>query len=149
VLNTKNNNNNNEDTTGNYYTISTSTQNTNTEKIDNTINIEENKLQNIEKNLFNWELTKDNTFLTEALKLTENTDNEAFVDKWSVFMSKNSSELIKIIDSSEDIKKTSTTVYSIFDWYINFNIEYGKLPNTKRQEINRQYQQLKTSLNIK
>jgi flagellar basal body-associated protein FliL len=149
TLKTNTNTKNNEEFINNYYTISTSTQNTNNEKIDDVVSLEKTKLQNIEKNLFNWELTKDVAFLKEALKLTEDSDNEAFVDKWSIFMSKNSSELIKMVDSSTDIKKNSMTAYLIFDWYINLNVEYKKLSNTKRQEINRQYQQLKTFLNIK
>lgn len=95
------------------------------------------------KLLFDWNTTKDPEILKIVLKSTESADNETLLEAWRPFMSKNSAELIKLIDTSSDIKQTKTNIRLVFEWYIELSGDFEKLSSAKRQEIMRQYQLLK------
>ncbi len=97
----------------------------------------------IEKLLFDWETTKDKNLLIEAINLSANADNEVILSAWTDFMKKNSAELVKVITGSSNEKQTREDIRRIFEWYVELSGEYEKLSSTKRQEISRQYQQLK------
>ena len=105
----------------------------------------EDDLQHIKtsKLLFDWNTTKDIEVLKTVLKNTEGADNEALLEVWRPFMSKNSAELIKLIETSSNIKQTKTNIRLIFEWYIELSGDFEKLSATKKQEIMRQYQLLK------
>jgi hypothetical protein len=110
---------------------------------DTSLNKEDVVGQDIRKKLSNWELTRDENKLREALALTSKTNNEVVLSSWVDFMKKNSSELIKILSKSTDINKTKTDIYQIFDWFITMSGEYDALSTSKKQEIKTQYQKLK------
>ena len=97
----------------------------------------------IEKILFNWNITKDENSLREAVVLSENIDNEIIFEAWIPFMGMNSAELVKIINTSTDIQKTKSTIRGIFEWYIELSGEYEKLSSAKKQQLTNQYNQLK------
>ncbi len=105
--------------------------------------VEDVEYNNLNKILFNWEITKNPELLSQALSLSESADNEVLLEAWRPFISKNSSELIKIINTSSDIKKTKANVYLIFQWYVELSGEYENLSSAKKQEITKQYNQLK------
>lgn len=121
----------------------TSTESINTSIPDDSPNKEDLISQDIQKKLSDWALTKDENKLREALTLTSKTNNEVILNAWVDFMKKDSSELIKILNSSSDIIKTKADMYEIFDWFINMSGEYDALPSSKKQEIKTQYQKLK------
>lgn len=97
----------------------------------------------IEKILFNWGVTKDEKSLRDAIALSENADNEAVLSAWISFMKTDSAELVKIINTSTDIKRTKNTVSTIFQWFIELSGEYEKLSPAKKQQLTNQYNQLK------
>jgi len=97
----------------------------------------------IKQKLFNWNITKDIELLKESIKLTEGADNEVVLGAWRDFMSKNSTELIKVVNTSSDGIKTKETVKLILEWYIDLSGDYEKLSSVKKQEISNQYKQLK------
>ncbi len=104
---------------------------------------EEEINKKIKQNLQDWEITKDKKLLEDSLKLTLNTDNEAVLEAWVNFIPKNSSELIKIIDTSTNKLEVEKTVKLILDWYINLSGNYDKLSPTQKSTISNQYKQLK------
>jgi exopolysaccharide biosynthesis protein len=95
------------------------------------------------KLLFDWNTTKDPEILKTVLKNTEGADNEGLLEVWRPFMQKNSSELIKIIDTSPNIKQTKSNIRLIFEWYIDLSGDFEKLSSVKKQELMRQYQLVK------
>lgn len=102
--------------------------------------IENNKINKI---LFDWNTTKDPELLKQAVFMSRSADNETILESWRLFMSSNSSELIKTIYRSDNIQQTKNDVLLIFQWYIELSGEFEKLSNTKKQEILKQYNQLK------
>lgn len=111
--------------------------------IEYTEGVEELENIKIKKLLFDWEITKDSELLKQALVLSKSTDNETVLEAWRPFMSKNSAELVKIIYKSNKIEETKKDIYSIFEWYIELSGEFETLTNAKKQEILKQYNQLK------
>lgn len=97
----------------------------------------------ISKILFDWTITRDENSLREALALSENADNEAILEAWVPFMQKDSAELLKLINTSSDGKRTKAGISVLFQWYINLSGDYEKLSTAKRQQITNQYNQLK------
>lgn len=112
-------------------------------------NSEDTAYKDIKKILSNWEITKDPKMLKEALALSAGADNESRLEPWRLFISKDSKELMKIINSSSNMKETSKDVYTIFEWYIYLSGEYENISPQKKQEILGQYTQLKNYLGIK
>ena len=99
--------------------------------------------QKIKKLLSDWSIIKDKNLLIEGLKLSEGADNESILEAWTDFMKKDSIELLKLTNTSSNIKKTKNDVRLIFEWFINLSGEYEKLSSGKRIEIKNQYNQLK------
>lgn len=102
--------------------------------------ITKKKIENI---LFNWNITKDESSLREAITLSEDIDNEIIFEAWIPFMGTNSAELIKLVNTSTNIQKTKVTIKGIFEWYVELSGEYEKLSSAKKQQITNQYNQLK------
>jgi hypothetical protein len=142
-LNTKTSSNTSQDI--NQYNPETDIQDKekNVDLLDNTITKEEQIKNTIEKRLRDWKITKDENLLRGALTLSENADNEAILSAWTSFMSTDSGELLKIIDSSVDAKRTKGNIGLIFEWYIELSGEYEKLSGAKKQQLTNQYNQLK------
>lgn len=139
-LNTDTNNTGTTTVGGNGYYTNTPNLNPTDYSSNNPEDILKNK---IEKLLFNWSLTKDESTLREALVLSEGIDNEVVLEAWIPFMKENSNELIKLINTSSNKQKTKTTINIIFQWYIQLSGEYEKLSNSQKLQIKNQYNQLK------
>lgn len=99
--------------------------------------------KNIQKNIFNWNITKDPELLKKSITLSENASNETILESWRSFMTSNSSELIKLVNTSSNSIEDKETVRLIFEWYINLSGEYEKLSASKKAEISNQYKLLK------
>ena len=97
----------------------------------------------INKNLYDWSTTKDPELIKQSLKLSESADNETILESWRPFMATNSSELIKLIPKSDNIQKTKSDIHLIFEWYIELSGDFEKLSSSKKQEILKQYNDLK------
>jgi uncharacterized protein YxeA len=104
---------------------------------------EDVRYNQINKILLNWNITKEPELLRQALILSRSADNEAILESWRPFMSKNSSDLIKTIDTSTDMEQARKDIYLIFQWYIELSGEYQTLTPSKKTEIQKQYNQLK------
>lgn len=138
-LNTNNSGTTTSKVENGYYT---DTSNLNSTDHDN--NNQDDILKNkVEKTLFNWNITKDESTLREAVALSEDVDNEVVLEAWIPFMKTNSNELIKLINTSSDKQKTEATVQVIFQWYIELSGEYEKLSSGQKQQLTDQYNQLK------
>ena len=86
----------------------------------NIVELESIKNKNIKDLLNNWEITKDEELLKEALNISKSIDNEFALASWNNFLSKNSKELLYISNKSTNKIEDTKYIVTIFEWYSKF-----------------------------
>lgn len=113
-------------------------------------NTEINKYNDINNSFSDWKITKDQETLKKLIDLSGGSDNETFYEPWiEFFVSNNSNELMKIVNTSNDKKNTSQKVFYIYEWFIYGSGEYENISAGKKQVIFSEFNQLKKILGIK
>ncbi len=113
----------------------------------NIIELESIKNKNIKDLLTNWEITRDEELLKEALNISKSIDNEFALASWINFLSNNSKELLYISNKSLNKKEDTEYIITIFEWYIDLSGEYELLNQSKKQELLNQLKQLQYNIN--